>query len=106
VKTYTVVFRPSAERDLEELYDYIAEEAGTAIAGRYIARIEAQCLAHQTFPMRGKKRDDIRRGLRMIGFERRATIVYLLSRSTIRIVRIFSGGRDFERLLREQAGED
>ncbi len=40
-----VYFRPQAEADLFALYEYIADKAGVAIAGNYIDRIEAACLA-------------------------------------------------------------
>jgi toxin ParE1/3/4 len=76
MKKYEVSFRPRAEADLLGLYGYIAEEAGTAVAGAYIDRIEAACLALATFPERGTRRDYIRLGLRTMGFERRATIAF------------------------------
>jgi toxin ParE1/3/4 len=58
------------------LYQYIAAEAGTEIAASYIDRIETACMALETFPEHGMRRDDIRRGLRTMGFERRATIAF------------------------------
>jgi plasmid stabilization system protein ParE len=48
----------------------------------------------------GTRQDNIRAGLRTIGFERRATIVFQVKRAEVVIVRIFHGGRDFERALR------
>jgi len=96
-----VRFRPEAEADLIGLYDYIAAEAGLDIAGSYMDRIETPCLSLATFPERGQRRDDIRPGLRVIGFERRASIVFLLSKSDVVIVRILYGGRDLEPLLRQ-----
>ena len=100
MKTYEVRFRPLAEADLFGLYDYIAEDAGQAVAGAYIERIEAACMALATFPERGTRRDDLRPGLRTIGFERRATIAFQVRRDDVLIVRIFYGGQDFERALR------
>lgn len=94
-----VNFRPQAEADLFDLYRYIASEAGRAIAGGYIDRIEAACMALQTFPERGTRRDDIRPGLRTIGFERRATIVLRVMVREVIIVRIFYGGQAYERAL-------
>jgi toxin ParE1/3/4 len=105
VKKYKVSFRPQAEADLFGLYRYIAEESGRAAAGTYIDRIEAACLALKTFPRRGTRRDDIRPGLRTIGFERRATIVFQVAETEVVIVRIFYGGQDYERILRGTAGE-
>ena len=56
-------------------------------------------MALETSPARGTRRDDIRLGLRTIGFERRATIAFRIVGREVVIVRIFYGGRDFERLL-------
>jgi toxin ParE1/3/4 len=103
MKKYEVSFRPQAEADLFDLYRYIAEESGRAVAGAYIDRIESACLALETFPERGTRRDDLRLGLRMMGFERRVTIIFQVLEHEVVIVRIFYGGRDFERLLRRTA---
>lgn len=54
----------------------------------------------RTFPEKGTRRDDIRRGLRTMGFERRATIVFQVRKTDVVIVRIFYGGQDYERALR------
>lgn len=105
MKKSAVSFRPAAENDILELYEYTAEHAGLAAAANYIDRIEAACLALETFPMRGRARDDIRPGLRLIAFERRATIVYRVLKSEVVIIRVFHGGRDFERILRESTNE-
>jgi toxin ParE1/3/4 len=89
-----------AEDDLLSLYDYIAEHGGRKAAGDYIARIEAVCLSLKQAPLRGTPRDDISKGVRIIGFERRAVIVFRVVRSEVVIVRVFYGGRDYERILR------
>lgn len=78
------------------LYDYIAGDSGRQAAARYIDRIEAACVALERFPMRGTRRDNIRPGLRTIGFERRATIVFQVLARDVLIVRILYGGRDLE----------
>ncbi len=100
MKKFTISFRPLAEADLFGLYRYIAAEAGHDVAGAYIDRIEAACLALETFPERGMRRDDIRPGLRTMGFERRATIVFQVRKAHVVIVRIFYGGQDYERAMR------
>lgn len=96
-----VYFRAQAEADLFALYDYIASTAGATIAGNYIDRIEAACLALASFPERGTRRDDILPGLRTIGFERRATIAFRVLKARVEIVTIAYGGRDFASGLRE-----
>jgi len=100
MKSYTVVFRPMAEDDLLNLYDYIADHGGRKAAGDYVGRIEALCLSLRHAPLRGTPRDDIKPGLRIVGFERRAAIAFRVVRSEVVIVRIFYGGRDYERILR------
>lgn len=99
---HKVSFRPQAEDDLFELYHYIAEDSGLAVAGDYIERIEAACLALETFPLRGRARDDIRPGLRTLAFERHAVIAYQILAREVVIVRIFYGGQDYERKLLAQ----
>jgi toxin ParE1/3/4 len=100
MRRFEVSFRPLAEADLFGLYRFIAQEAGHEVAGAYIDRLDAACLALETLPRRGARRDDIRRGLRTLGFERRATIVFQVQRARVVIVRIFYGRQDFERRLR------
>ena len=102
MRKHKVSFRPQARADLFGLYSYIAEEAGYRIAGAYIDRIEAACLGLESFPNRGTRRDHIRPGLRTMGFERRATIVFQVKRAEVIIVRIFYGGQDYERALRRR----
>ena len=99
MRKYEVSFRPRAEADLFALYHRIAAEAGYEVAGRYIDRIEVACMALESFPKRGRRRDDIRPGLRTVGFERRATIVFQELEAEVVIIRIFHGGQDYERLL-------
>jgi toxin ParE1/3/4 len=63
-----VVFTPEARADLLELYEYIAEHGGSDRALGYIERIEKECISLQTIPQRGTLRDDLRPGLRIVGF--------------------------------------
>lgn len=94
-----------AEEDLVGLYDYIAEHSGPKAAGDYIDRIEAACLSLRQAPRRGTRRDDLSAGLRIMGFERRAAIAFRVTGSAVVIVRIFYGGRDYERILRHAPEE-
>lgn len=101
-KSYKLVFRRSAEIDLEDLYDLIADRSGPAVAGGYLDRIEAACLQLTMFPERGRARNDIQPGLRTIGFER-AVIVFQVRQESVLIVRVLYGGRDLEPLLDDLA---
>lgn len=103
MRRFEVVFLPAAEADLFALYRHIAEDAGRDVAGAYIDRIEEACIGLETSPRRGTRRDDIRKGLRTMGFEGRATIVFQVGKAEVTIVRIFYGGQDYERILRRRA---
>lgn len=100
MRRYRVTFRPAAERDLFRLYDYITQEGSTERAAAFVGRIEQACLALRISPERGTRRDDIRPGLRVIGFERRVAIVFQVRRTEVVIVRILYAGQDYERALR------
>jgi toxin ParE1/3/4 len=99
VKEYDVQFLPSAKADIIALYDYIADTSGTATAERYVDRIEATCLALSRFPQRGRSREDLWPGLRILGFEKRAVIAFVAGGRTVTIMRVLYGGRDFETIL-------
>ncbi len=105
MKIYEVKLLPMAEADLFGLYEYISAEAGPAVAGGYIDRIEAACASLAKFPARGRARDDIRTGLRVLGFERRVLIAFFVRAREVVIARILYGGRDYEALLSTVAGE-
>jgi toxin ParE1/3/4 len=97
---YEVVFAPEARDDLLKLYDYISARSGPARARAYADRILAYCLGFETFPERGTRRDDLRPGLRVVGFARRVTIAFHISDGTVTIDRVLYGGRDLVAALR------
>jgi toxin ParE1/3/4 len=92
-----VVFAPEARDDLLELYDYIAGRAGAARARAYTGRIVSYCLGFTMFPERGRRRDDLRPGLRIIGFGRRVTIAFHVAGDRITIDHVLYGGRGLTR---------
>lgn len=100
----SLLLRPAAEDDLTELYRYIAEQSGSRErAIGYIRRIRAACENLKTFPEVGRVRDDLRPGVRILGFERRIVIVYtVLSSGDVEIGRVFYGGRDYEALISDE----
>ncbi|MBS0471838.1 MAG: type II toxin-antitoxin system RelE/ParE family toxin [Proteobacteria bacterium] len=105
MKRYRVRLRAVAVDDLLRLHDYIEAESGAFVAAGYIERIETACRSLMNFPHRGTRRDDLKPGLRTMGFERRATIVFTVHEIDVDILRIFYGGRDMERLLRSAGDE-
>lgn len=94
--SHKIEFSPEALGDLIDLYDYIASRDGAERAINYIDRIEDCCRDLSVFPDRGSRREDLRAGLRVLGFERRAAIAFQITAETVTILRILYGGRSLE----------
>lgn len=100
----TVRFSDRSIRDQQELFDYLHPIAGERIARDQVAKLYAYCLGFSTFPERGTSREDLRPGLRVVGYRRRATIAFALIGNQVTIIRIFSRRRDVEARLKEDDG--
>ena len=96
-----VGFTPEAQSDLYRLEDYIAGRSGAERASAYVDRVYAYCQSFAHFAERGTMRNDIRPGLRLIGFERRITIAFHVTDEFVVIDRILYGGRDLPAALAE-----
>jgi len=100
VRRRELVFSPEAVADLNGLFDYIAEHSSVARAIAYLDRIEEYCVGFDLASERGIRRDDIRPGLRVVGFEGRLSIAFHVDDDTITIDRIFYAGRDITHALK------
>lgn len=92
MRSFSVAFSAAAIADLEAIRDYIAE-------ARYRLRKRVRRAAFRTLrtaPRRGTKRDDIRPGLRLIGWRRTVTIAFAVDEGAERVdvTGIFYRGRD------------
>ncbi|WP_395713443.1 type II toxin-antitoxin system RelE/ParE family toxin [Reyranella sp.] len=92
----TVTFTPQAHSDLLNIGDWITERAGADVARSYIARLENYCLGFEFAGERGQRRDDLRPGLRVIGFERRVAIAFAISEDEVVILRLHYGGQNWD----------
>jgi toxin ParE1/3/4 len=98
---YRVLFTPEAQRQLSSIYNYIAGRANPAIAFAFTTAIADYCDSFSTFPHRGTRRDDLRPGLRTVGFRRRVTIAFAIDEDRVLILGVFYGGQDVEGALQE-----
>ena len=96
---YTVFFTPEAQGQLAALYRYIAVAASPEIAERYISAIVAYCEGLNTFPNRGTRRDDVRPGLRITNYKKRAVIAFAVDAEVVTIIGVYYGGQDYETVL-------
>lgn len=99
--THTVRFTPEALNQLDKLEAHIAGVGSPVVAARYVDSIVDYCGNLWTFPHRGTRRDDLRPGLRTLGYRRRVTILFEVSDDTVNIIGVFYGGQDYEAALRD-----
>jgi plasmid stabilization system protein ParE len=104
---YRVVFSPEALAQLEALFDYVAQAASPDIASRYTDAIVTYCEGLHTFPLRGTRREDIRPGLRITNYKKRAVIAFAVDAELVSIIGVYYGGQDYESALtwEEDAGK-
>ena len=96
MKPRDVLFAPEARADMLALYEWISAKASPDVAMNYINRIERYCASFDLASERGHARDDIRPGLRIIGFERRISIAFMVTNQAVTILRLFYGGQNWE----------
>ena len=96
MRQHALRLSPEAQTDLVQIHAYVAERSGSAVtADRYIERIADFLTSLDIFPARGTVRDDIRPGLRVIGFERSAAIAFVVEENDVVVLRILAGGQEF-----------
>lgn len=95
----TVLYSRDALVDLRNLYDWIAADTGPATAHAYLERLQQAIRRMDIGSERGTRRDDIRPGIRVMGFERRVTIVFSVTDTQVVIVRLAYGGQNWESAL-------
>jgi len=97
VKHYIVRLMPEAESDLLRIYAFISEKSASRELGRrYVDRITGFLASFETFPERGTVRSDIRDGLRIIGFENRVSVAFIVEDDNVVVLRIAYGGQQIE----------
>jgi plasmid stabilization system protein ParE len=98
---YRVVFSPEAVEHLAALYGHIATAASPDIAARYTEAIVSYCESLRSFPHRGTMRDEVRPGLRITNYKKRAVIAFDVEAEQISIIGVFYGGQDYETILQD-----
>ena len=99
VKIHKVRFREEASADILEIYRWVYEVSlDPATAQRFTGRLLAACERIGDTPLGGRSRDDLFPRLRIMPFEKRAVIAYLVGDDVVDITNVFYGGRDYEAL--------
>jgi plasmid stabilization system protein ParE len=106
VKTYRVRLSDQATADLGRIFEDILPAACEHIARDFVGRLYEACLKLDTFPERGTRRDEVRLGLRIIGYRRQASIAFVVGETDVYILRVFRRGEDVEARLAETSDFD
>lgn len=96
-----VILSPEAEANLLALYDWIADHASPDTALGYIQRLEKYVRGFDVASGRGTLRNEIREGLRTVGFERRVTIAFTVTEDQVIVLGFFYGGQNWQGILSE-----
>ncbi len=91
--THKIVWRQTAQGDLENLYDWIAGQAGGETAYEYTSRIKGHVDKLADLPGWGAPREELGPGVRTLAYRRRTVIAYLVKAESVEILGVFHGGR-------------
>jgi toxin ParE1/3/4 len=80
--TGRISFTPEAERQLNEIDDWIATAANANVARRFVSTILDHIGGIVTFPLAGRARDDVRPGMRTTTLKRRTVVAYLVEEAS------------------------
>lgn len=97
MKYYVVRLSPEAQTDLVKTHSNIVRKSGSVVtADRYIERVGAFLATLNVFPERGTVRNDVRTGLRIIGFERTASVAFVVEQDDVVVLRLLAKGQEFD----------
>lgn len=97
---YTVHLSSKALHQLDELEAHIAEAGSPLTARRFIDSIVDYCESFRSFPERGTRRNGLPQAIRMVGYRRRVTIAFEVTKDAVIIHGVYYGGQDYEADLR------
>jgi len=97
MKCYQIRLSEEAERDLAHIYRFVRRKSASgSVARTYVARIRTFLDGFESFPERGSLRDHVRPGLRIVGFEHRVSVAFVVESENIVILRILYAGQQFQ----------
>ena len=101
MRSYRVALDPAAVEDLAAIRAFVADAAGESVAERLIDRVLSHIDGFATAPKRGRARDDLRIGLRTIGWRRTVTLIFAVDddAGTVVFLGVLFRGRNVEAAL-------
>jgi len=98
VNIFTVRIEQDALDQIDAVEVFLAPIVGEQVASSYAAKILDFCRGLKLFPSRGLSREDLGSKVNVIGFQRRASVVYTIDddEKLVSVVGVFYGGQDWE----------
>jgi toxin ParE1/3/4 len=96
-----VIWAPEALEDIDQLWEYHAEVAGSASADRILRQIAKVVATLDEFPLAGRSRDDIGANLRSLSAGSQI-VFYRLKGDRPEIVRVLDGRRDIDEIFADE----
>lgn len=101
---YKVEFTEGAEKDLFDIYYYIAMNDSFSIADKIISKIKEFCNTLSTYPLRGHRPNEVKNTssemLEIITSPYR--IIYEIKDKTVQILFVIDGRRNIKQILEER----
>src|SRR5437868_2423826 len=95
-----VLFTPLAHKDLQTIWDYLAEEASEETADGILDFIQEKCEKIAAYPAAGKTRNELMANLR--SFAVKSYVVFYIPLSDgIEVLRVLHGARDIESVFED-----
>lgn len=91
---------PEARGDLVDLWSYVSEERSIETADRLVDSISARFLLLSRHPHVGRRRDDLRSGVRSFAVGN-YVVLYRTDGDDVLIQRVVRGSRDLEALFQD-----
>lgn len=104
MKRRAIIYTSEAGDNLDWIYHTVAEASSATTADRYDRRIRTFCERLDYGSERGTSRNELRSGLRVIGFERRITVAFMVEPERVVILRVFYGGVNWEKEFGDEDG--
>ena len=96
-----IVLAPSAKAELAEIWSFIAIDDSNA-ADRALERIVAGLERLSSFPLAGRRRDELSPGLRSYFIRPRHTVFYRVRDDILEVAHVLHHARDLSRFFSDQ----